>query len=74
MCLFRLLVSLVTIVKRCDSAFVPVPSAAPKARRLGHSVSTSRSPVGTESIGEHLEVVTGIGAEVGNGMSTHSVP
>ena len=30
MCLLRYLVSLVTIVKRCDSAFDPVPSAAPR--------------------------------------------
>ena len=74
MCLYRVLASRVTILKRCDSAFVPVPSAAPKARHLGHSVSTSLSPVHTESIGEHLEVVTGIGDEVGNAMSTHSGP
>ena len=62
-CLLRVLVSLVTIMKRCDSALVPVPSAAPRRGVRGTTYGTSRSSVGTESIREHDSIVTGIGAE-----------
>ena len=63
MCLYCVLVSLVTIVKRCNSAFVPVPSAAPRRGVCGTTYGTSRSSVRTESIHEHNSIVTGIGAE-----------
>ena len=72
MCLFRLLVSLVTIVKRCDSAFVPVPSAAPRRGVCGTTYGTSRSSVGTESFREHDSIVTGIGAEHADATSALS--
>ena len=73
-CLYGDLASRVTIVTPCESALVPLPSVAPKARRLSGREWRPRATVPTESIGEHLEVVTGIDAEVGNGMSTHSCP
>ena len=73
MCLFRLLVSLVTIVKRCDSAFVPVPSAAPRRGVCGTTYGTSRSSVGTESFREHDSIVTGIGAEHADATSARSL-
>ena len=74
MCLYGDLEGEVTIVKPCDSAFVPVPSAAPMARRPWHTYGTSRSPFRTESIGEHLGVVTGIGADIANAMSAVAGP
>ena len=74
MCLYGDLEGEVTIVKPCDSAFVPVPSAAPMARRPWHTYGTSRSPVRTESIGEHLGVVRGIGSEDPDTLATPSSP
>ena len=72
MCLFRLLVIIVTIVKRCDSALVPVPSAAPRRGVRGITYGTSRSSVRTESIREHDSIVTGIGAEHADATSALS--
>ena len=68
-CVYGYLVALTTIVKPCDSAFVPVPSAAPNARRLGHSPWPLRSSDRTVSIGSHLGIIAGIGAEGGSTMS-----
>ena len=45
-----------TIVKPCDSAFVPVPSAAPRRGARGTACGTLRSRVATDSIGEHGRV------------------
>ena len=72
MCLFRLLVIFVTIVKRCDSALVPVPSAAPRRGVCGITYGASRSSVGTESFREHDSIVTGIGAEHADATSALS--
>ena len=72
MCLFRVLVSLVTIIKRCDSAFVPVPPAAPRRGVRGTTYGTSRSSVGTESFREHDSIDTGIGAEHADATSALS--
>ena len=72
MYLFRLLEFQMTIVKRCDSAFVPVPSAAPRRGVRGITYGTSRSSVGTESFREHDSIVTGIGAEHADATSALS--
>ena len=72
MMLFRFLVSLEPIVKRCDSALVPVPSAAPRRGVCGIAYGTSRSSVRTESIREHDSIVTGIGAEHADATSALS--
>jgi len=63
-----------TIVKPCGSRLDPVPSAAPKARRLWHHVwdLSSRSSVGTESFREYDRIVTGIGAEHADATSALS--
>ena len=74
MCLYGDLVALTTIVKPCDSAFVPVPSAVPKASRLGHSPWPQRSSFRTVSIGSHLGIIAGIGAEDGSTMSALTDP
>ena len=74
MCLYGDLEGEVTIVKPCDSAFVPVPSTAPMARRPWHTYGTSRSPVRTESIGEHRGAVMGIGTDIADAISAVSEP
>ena len=68
MCRYGELVSRVSIVKPCDSAFVAVPSAAPKASRLGHSPWPQRSSVGTVFIASHLGIIAGISADDGSTM------
>ena len=74
MCLYGDLVFQATIVKRWDSALVPVPSAAPKARRLGHSRWPLRSSFRTVFIGSHLGIIAGISAEDGSTMSALNDP
>ena len=74
MYLYGLLESCLTTVKRCDAAFVPVPSAAPRRGARGTAYGTLRSRVAMESIGEHGRVVTGIGADHANVTSTLSGP
>jgi len=73
-CVYGDLVALTTIVKPCDSAFVPVPSAAPKARRLGHSPLPLRSSFRTVFIASHLGIIAGIDADDGSTMSALTDP
>ena len=72
MMLLRLLVICVTIVKRCDSRLVPVPSAAPRRGACGITYGTLRSSDRTESIREHDSSVTSIGAEYADATSALS--
>ena len=74
MYLYGVLVALTTIVKPCDSAFVTVPSAAPNARRLGHSPWPLQSSVRTVFIPSHLGIIAGIGADDGSTMSALTDP
>ena len=73
-CVYGDLEGQATIVKPCKSAFVPVPSAAPKARRLGHSPWPQRSSFRTVSIGSHLGIIAGISANDGSTMSALTDP
>ena len=68
------LVSRVTIVMPSESALVPVPSAAPRARRLSGREWRPRATVPTESIGEHRGAVMGIGADIADAISAVSEP
>ena len=73
-CLYGDLVSRVTIVMPCESALIPVPSAAPRARRLSGREWRPRATVPTESIGEHRGAVMGIGADIADAISAVSDP
>ena len=73
-CLYRVLASRVTIVMPCESALIPVPSAAPRARRLSGREWRPRATVPTESIGEHRGAVMGIGADIADAISAVSEP
>ena len=68
------LVSRVTIVTPSESALIPVPSAAPRARRLSGREWRPRATVPTESIGEHRGAVMGIGADIADAISAVSDP
>ena len=72
MCVYGVLVRLVTIVEPCGSRFVPVPSAAPRRGVCGTTYGTSRSSVGTESFREHDSIVIGIGTEHADATSALS--
>ena len=74
MCLFRYLVSLVTIVTPWESALIPVPSAAPIWSARETAYEPSRSSVHTESTGRHRGVATAIGAEVASTLAIVSCP
>ena len=69
-CLFGDLEGQVIILKSCRPSLVTVPSAAPIWSGGGTACGAPRSPVLTESISEHLSVVTGIGAEGPGTMAT----
>ena len=71
-CLYGDLVCGVTIVMPSESALVPVPSAAPKARRLSGREWRPRATVPTESIGEHRGAVTAIDGDIADAISTVS--
>ena len=73
-CLYGDLEGQVTIVKPCDSALVPVPSAAPRRGVRGTTYGTSRPPVRKESTGEHDGVGVGIGAELAKVTRARSDP
>ena len=62
------------IVMPSESALVPVPSAAPRARRLSGREWRPRATVPTESIGEHRGAVMAIGADIADAISAVSDP
>ena len=73
-CLYGDLASRVTIVMPCESAFIPVPSAAPRARRLSGREWRPRATVPTESIGKHRGAVMGIGTDIADAIRAVSEP
>ena len=73
-CLYGDLERLMIIVMPCESALIPVPSAAPRARRLSGREWRPRATVPTESIGEHRGAVMGIGADIADAISAVSDP
>ena len=73
-CLYGDLASRVTIVMPCESALIPVPSAAPRARRLSGREWRPRATVPTESIGDLRSAIMGIGTDIADAISAVSEP
>ena len=74
MILYRLLVYCVTILKRCDTALIPVPSAAPIWSARERAYEQKRSSFATESTSRHRGVLTVIGAEVASTLAVVFCP
>ena len=71
-CLYRVLVSRVTILKPCDSVLVSRAVGGTHLKWRETACGPSRWPVRMESIGEHRGVVTAIGAEVASVLAAVS--
>ena len=73
-CRYRVPEFQMILLKFCGPTLVTVPSAAPIWSAGGSACGPPRSPVLIESIGEHLGVVRGIGAEDPGTLATPCNP
>ena len=74
MILYGVLVALEPILKRSDTALIPVPSAAPIWSARERAYEQKRSSFATESTSRHRGVLTVIGAEVASTLAVVFCP